>query len=380
MSYTTADLNYAIYMNSSKMLNKVLSGNNGTSIINNTCSMKNTLNKSIRSVLGDKNLDGFSLKIIKILLKNGAMVTNSKCENDTLHCTLICSKLSINSFTDIDKKLKAEKNAIEVIELMIKNGAEPIDNPIYDSSNTLSTLINIGNQCIIKSVIQSGLRLKPDNSNFSCNTFECALIKSLELKNLELLRIALKFGALPNQSAMSTIIEKCDPMLIQELLIVGGKQVIDFINQMYHSKSYHPFPDLLFSSIITPYIDSKTADQMIEVLMCSGITMQKFLVLFEKYHYTKCDKVSKLKDCYYLLNHIYLEFDNDDNDFKRIRDLKQRLINRMDQLVNLATLGHVNRKSMIENTITCIPICCTDIIYEYQIISPKFDIIDWSKY
>ena len=194
MSYKLEDLNNAIFKNSYKLLKTIFTENNKNTLINNNCSKKNTLNNSIRSILGSRNLCGFSLKSIEILVKNGAKVINSDSAHNTLNLTLICSKLYIKSFCQPDEKIIAEQNAIKVIDLVIKNGAKPVNQrDPYTSmgENTLSALIGTGNLNIIRSVIDHGLHLEPVNDQNN-NTMECSLIKLQETKEYEFFKIALE--------------------------------------------------------------------------------------------------------------------------------------------------------------------------------------------
>ncbi len=390
MNYTINDLNFAIYKNSYKMAKRFLSGINGNKIINNACPKKNLLNESIRSVLDNKNIDGFSLKIIRLLLENGAIPVNDNTENNTLYCAIICSKFCVKTILEPEKKLRAEKNCIKVIELLINNGAKPIN---CDSTfNTLSTIICTENLNIIRSIIKlieedNKFELKPDNCHDrNGNTLECALEINVRMnlrqdsEQNEILKLALTYGSLLSAYGSDNFINKLkiDPMIIQDCIIIGGKPLINssvFQNALY---KYTWCCDANVNTNINPEL----IDKNIELLMCSGGEISKYCFDWFK-KTTKVNNrymVEKMMDCYHLLTQEYHKFNILSEEYQRICDLKHRLGHRMRCLTDIVIMNGIERKSEIETGIIFMPTCCTDIIFGYQFDEQKFDTIDWSKY
>lgn len=370
MSYTAKDLDHAIYSNSYKILKQILK--TSPMLIDKTCSKKNTLNKFISSILNNKNLCGFSTKTIEILFKQDVQPVNKNSVHNTLHCAIIWSKHYIDSFKR-DKRLLAEQNAIKVLDLVIKNGATPITceskDTINININTLSTIIGTGNPKIIRTVVESkiGVDLAPDNGNYD-NTFEHALFLSQKYKQYELFLIAIKYGALPKKDISHTLANLHDQMMIQRIIkdciVIIGKQ---FIERFQYSYSLHD--NLCKNTEINVFND------IVEMLMCSGMRLPIHMKDIKLHHTAfSSDYVEPFIAFQKLSNGP-----GNHDDFKKVTDLKHRLGEKTNQLVDIATHGGNNRKILIEKIIMCMPICLTDIIFGYQIIEPKFDVIDWSK-
>ncbi len=345
-------LDKVILKRSCKMLNYLLKIN--SSLINNHCTKKNTLNCAIKSVFNDKS-NGFSFKFIKSLIKNGALVSNDCSEFNSLHISLIQGQRYIDSFYNNDRKIIAEKNVIKIINLLINNGAVSI---YQGDINTFSIGMKTNNANIVNSILF--LKPLPCNGKNNSNTLNLALCS----KNIDLLKIALENWAQPNDQTCNIIITSMDPKLIEEFIISGGKSYN--INLGSHLFDH-------FFSNCAKYSDSDF-DHVIELLMCMCIKMSYYLI----------DKIFKfiLKINYHMHANFIACFHILQNSMENdsvIINLRNRLNKRMNELVDLASYGgYDNRKNLIESTLICIPIPCTDIINEYQHSPLKFDVIDWS--
>jgi hypothetical protein len=190
MDYRLHHLNNAIDNQKYEWLKKILTTSRKY-LINNGCSDGNTLIRSIKSVLSNKNLDQFNPGIIELLFEHGAQCIKISKIYNTLNTVITWSGRYIDMFQDDEKKLIAEQNAINIIDIVIKNGAKPFDvhpyaNAHTHQANTLSIAMKVANLNILKFLIDAKLKLKPSNYSLDlmdhpidhpedCNTFNFAL-------------------------------------------------------------------------------------------------------------------------------------------------------------------------------------------------------------
>ena len=165
--------------------------------------------------------------------------------------------------------------------------------------------------------------------------------------------------------------------MVQDCIVIGAKQMAKVLNTkiMY----YH--------LCTNDNLNQMDIDQIMETLVCSNADLQSHVhygAMIDHYKlelskFRTFDKIAMIIDYNNLRTKKYLESDENSYEYNRVIDLKHRLGIKMDQLVE-TSCGGKERKMEIDSVLCRIPICCTDIIFGYQIIEPKFDIIDWSKY
>ena len=105
--------------------------------------------------------------------------------------------------------------------------------------------------------------------------------------------------------------------------------------------------------------------------MCAGLKMKHFRFIAIKKLYDE-RIYCKLEECYdFLCQHKNSKYN--------LENLKKRLIITMNNLINLS-LKKKNKIKIMEDTMKCVPSCCIDIVYNYQIEESFVKYIDWSKY
>ena len=391
------ELDRAISCQSYKLLNKALVKG---AVINNRWSKKNTLNRAIRSTLNN-NLNGFSLKIINRLIDHGAVMHNNGSEHDTLAVALNCANAYISSFPSGDKRVLAEDNVMELLNLLIQRGVDKID--LQSRCHIVSSAIKTGRLNIVNLFTQidpsikhsypyglAPLELDPcnirtdakiidqatKNNFFPDNFFQDGLDNgtldcAVSTKNIDIINIALKYGAKPSQNTLTNAIQTNDPKIIQDIVILGGKPCNASTQWDHWSTFYNLYSH--YGRMKTKFIDFQKVDQIIELLMCSGATVSR-----GTYRHLINDSSAlgaKILDCYYLFNEFLCPPDRVGN----VIELKHRLQSRMKQLVKFITDVNKNRSDEIENTIMCMPVCCASMINEYLMVESKFEVIDWSN-
>lgn len=292
---------------------------------NNTNSC--TLNAIIRIMLNTK-LSHFNLNYIRILIDHGAKsVNDSLNDNNTLTQTIMQYNTYLMRISKCDQ-IKAEKNFIDLIQLLIDNGSTP--NTSQSKYNTL---------------------------NYAVFT-----------KNIDIVKIACKCGARPNindawDNSFLNAIYTGNLAIIQEIVIVGG-----YIDCASSIRSFSPGGDI---NLLQGYQNPNQINVLLDLMMCSGSN----LTITEVNHIMTNINDSNVSDYYNLVNQKYSLTDS--IEIKRINDLKIHLKYMMDRLFEKST-HKKNKIKIMEQHVLSHPLCCIDIIFEYQHDSIRY--IDWSKY
>jgi hypothetical protein len=114
------------------------------------------LNQSIKAVLSNNNTDQFDPRIIELMFECGAQCINLSDDYNTLNIAITCSGRYIDSFKDAETKLIAERNAIKIIDIVIKHGARPRNS---EYANTLSNAMKCANLNILNFLTNPDLSL-----------------------------------------------------------------------------------------------------------------------------------------------------------------------------------------------------------------------------
>mgnify|MGYP001014062946 CR=1 FL=1 len=390
MVFTRKDLHDAIDKNSYKETLKILreSSKGGQYLIDNTCSHDNTLVRSIKSILSSTNLQGFGLspKIIELLFEYGA-----KCVDGDLCNTLNIGIFWADSYIRRFKKCKrehqlvAEKNALTLLDVLVKNGAMPRNNngsimsmhSKYSAANTLSILMDLKNLKILRFMIDNTcLGLRPNNSGHQYNAFECAVEASKKTGHSDFIEVALVHGAIPH--SVNSILFYPDK--IRDYIAFGGDQIIRYLHQNIN--------DLMAKLCTTNTMSSAEISGFLEMIVCASGSVTMPRDYFDLIGHSWCMECGKnrfilrgiINDYHQLWSGRYMFYDENDNnsiqDYQRIIELKQRL----SAIQQIITDKRNCRKTETENLISGLPICCTDMIHGYDNLYPELDLIDWSKY
>lgn len=320
---------------------------------NNHCGTKHTINRAIR--LLKRNITyKFYLNSIKKLLHIGATVCNNNI-NNTLTLALSYVKRYINYHTT-----EAEKCMISFIQTLIDAGAKPSN--AQDHTNTLTAVIKTKNLALINKIIE--LDSLPDNHqhyenvNICVNTLTCAV----ETNIVDIVKIACNVGALPNLSnidyynTLTYAAQLGNTDIIKEIVMVGGK--CEYI------------------SVDDEQICNN--ENNINLLLCSGT---KFVNVESGYFYwdwgQSNSEVLRMM-CYLdiMQQSLMIRADAITQFMKKRYKLRKALKLTMDNLVTEYANKQL-KKTNLEDMLSCMPICCVDIIYSYGHISQPFETIDW---
>jgi hypothetical protein len=180
------------------------------------------------------------------------------------------------------------------------------------------------------------------------------------------LQFLISKGAKPSGSAskantLTLAVKTQNLEIVKEILLIGGTS--------NNKKGMESTICVLCKTKYPLAVWNNMVNSMIELIMCSGVKLMD-----DNYKYMGIRKcfVSKLDDCYALLNNRYQSRDDSYN-------LKTRLIITMDQLTN-KSLDKKNKINEMKDIMKYVSISCIDIIYEYQYVQPLVKFIDWSKY
>lgn len=375
----------------------ILTMSHGAKIKNHN-NKENTLNRAIKIMLS-KPQEEFNIKFIKDLLEKGAQICNNDSENNTLIVIIRCvdqytgaarnknkneEKAMNNIFELIQlillKKIKIsgyvlcvaiQNGNIGIVKLICNHGVESESNPMI-----LIEAIKTKNIEIIKLVIGTNPGANSDTLIEAINTNNLEIIQlifgtypcsdskvlnhAIKTSDLEIVKMICEYGVPINAShTLSLAIETVNPMIVKEIIMRGGKP--------------SNIPEFLVNMNL-----EYDKNLLINLLMCSGSWIPFYI--YHKIEEKEEDKRSpmelKILDCHDLYYRCYRQKSKN----QRINELKEELINVMDQLVN----GPMTKKTRINQIMTAInghmipPLI--EIVYEYQIDISLVKFIDWSKY
>jgi hypothetical protein len=328
----------------------------------------NTLIRSIRTVF-NASLHEFNPGIIELLFKYGAKCVDAYRKN-TLNKGIIHANLYIRSFKSDEKRLIAEKNALNVLEILVKNGAIPCNSD--EDGNTLSVIMGTQNLKILRFMTDTNLCLEPHNGrDQKKNTLECAFNASQKTGHCDFIKAALDHGAEPY--LFSSILV---PDRIMDCVVFGGNRFIRYL----HEK---------IMNIMTQLCETMTMNhgqirELLETIVCASgsITMSEnyFSRMYNSWIMARFS-LNSLKRKTLLLCEIFNDYHalwsgTYDEQCDRIIEKRRRLTAKA-----VIIMGQRNcRKTEMEIVISGLPICCIDIIHGYDDTNPKLDLIDWSKH
>jgi len=152
MNYTSKDLLDAVDKNDFKKVQDFLMESkkdtrmtSNLQYYDNTVQFyNNTLIRSIKTVFSASDLYKFNPGIIELLFEYGAKCVNAYRKN-TLNTWIFYANSYIRLYKSNENRLIAEKNALSVLEILIRNGAIPCNEENWESAigdnNTLSTIM-----------------------------------------------------------------------------------------------------------------------------------------------------------------------------------------------------------------------------------------------
>ncbi len=386
-------------------------------IIRNGNHKSNTLNYTIKKML-NKGTEFYPVLITE-LFKHGAKICNY-AKNNTLCLTIECAKQKI--VQEKHKSIEFIMQTVSLLLLLIKNGAKAYKKNMFsvaiieseqnleiivwiistDMIPSLSSIIRHGGNKtflphLVKLLINHGIKSNEGNDNiFSCaiqsknieliniignvgckphnpellsnKNFDktVSLTHAVNTHNIEIVKLAFKYGSLPDNSNISynTLIHalgtQTESGIICEILRHGAK-----------CDTYEMYISILGNLCIRTnsliYPDRQKINQdisIINIMMCAGFKVRedwyKIIQKEKIYH----DIELKLLTCYKLLN--LLSRTNTDTEQVRIKELKNQLVILMDKLCE----EHIDKKEMKMNSLLLslnfLPECLVDIIYHYQ--------------
>jgi hypothetical protein len=327
------------------------------------------LPKLFVSVFDNKDINQFNPRFIDLMFINKFVCMSVPF--NALNTAIFLAGQYIESFKNNEKKQIAEQKAIKIIDIMIKNGARPLDN---EYANTLSIAMICANINILKFLIDANLELKPCNSAHICTSDYCTLYYAFEAsqktKNPEFLKIALINGALIYRDGdilMTRILESSILSLV-DFIVLGG----DKVNSFFFSQS---------NTLLFEYPLTEESIEQFELFACvSDVPVSYFKYRIK--HISNSANIKIMNNYISLLTGRYLEYGTNNNKYKKPAEMKQRFESKTRLLIE-AAMGYEKcntaRKTTIGNIITSLPIVCTDIIAEYE-YTPRFNIIDWANY
>jgi hypothetical protein len=342
-------------LDTDKMMNAL---KNGAQINNKYCK-KNTVNCAIRTLLNNST-KRFNLKFIKDLIDAGAQINNQKTSN-IMSIIMEYTTPYIESSKRRGEEENALNNIIELIEFII---SRINNNKLPD--DILSNAIKTGNEKIVKLIMDQKPKIYTNTMTLAVKT-----------KNVNIINIMSDNDVAPDNSCndkntLTTAVLTNQPEIVYEVLIAGALPNNKVqVNNIYYSYSGSVTTFESYYYNVSYKNDSKTIDQMINLLMCSGAEVPYSLYNRSSNRIVKKKIDRKIIDCYDLQNHT--------NDSKRFKKLKFYLIDTMNYLSGSQTYKTLMIKE-IEEIVPCIPTVCINIIYDYQQNKSKVKFIDWTKY
>jgi hypothetical protein len=341
------------------------------------CSNENTLIGLAVIVFSNKDIkhfDHFNPGIIDLMFVDRMKCIKLPPNYNTLNIIIYLAGQYIESFKHDNEKLLAEQNAIKIIDIAIKHGAQVINDNVEE--NTLSIAMNCANINILKFLINTNLELKPSNrtNRYIDQPYDFTLYHAFKAsektQNPEFLRIALTNGTLPCYDTSNLLNQILKSKLISEVdfIVFGGDKFI---------RSFFSYANNTLRSYLCSKESIETFLMFASVLDKPSITHIQYLTNFIENE----GLVRIVTDYMRLISGEYLKNHEKSDEYKRIAGMKYRFETKVKWLVETAMVYDKcsERKTTIENVVLSLPISCTDIIAEYEYM-PRFNVIDWSKY
>lgn len=346
--------------------------------MNNNQSKKNTLNCALRAMLS-ANVTQYDFNFIIQLMDLGALMSLSD-GNNILSIIIEHGGPYINRYRE-----SAKENVLELIESMIKLGAEP-NNNANSSNNTLYIATICADIDVMNIIVKYCPSLRPNY---------LTLIQAVKTKKMEIINMVCELGTRSITGGyVNTLIEAIktrDCKIVRKIIMHGEKPPIsDHIDDNDHNINYYGIQFLRYNhsdnlilcyyrNFLEQYDSSysrgpyntfsdkfsfsdklseinNTVDQMLNLIICSGASILRSTVklLQEKEQKSYID--SRILILYDLLNGVISP---------ETEKTRKELILMMDELTENGNLKRMKIKIMAD-TVMCLPLVCVDIIYEYQ--------------
>ena len=363
---------------------KIICENKGSPNISQT--WKNTLNHAIK-----KN----NPEMVRMLRKFNALPNVSQDESNTLTCAVNSNNVkivkiirSIKGYPDASQtksntlNCAVRTNNPEIVRIVCESNESTkcIANVTQTENNTLSCAVNTKNLEIVKILCEYEKLRLPDVSGNGSNTLNCAV----KTNNLEIVKMIFEIGGLPviGQTLDNTLTQAVqikNPGIIHEIIMRGGKPN-NYNYHNYNFNNYYGYQVIntfdTFYNIMHKCDDIEEFDQLINLLMCSGVKMNYYVLEklnSEPNSYYK----KKIINCYNLLQRKRLE---KKEEIQKKKELKNELTKTMKQLMEGSVPKTIIMEQIDDATQCYIPIPCVDMIYEYQHTKSSVQEIDWSEY
>ena len=295
-----------------------------------------------------------------------------------------------------------QKNLFELVKLLIINGAKLLKSQLQ--SNILFNTFNFQNEQLLKLIIQV-LHPQPIKNHYhyhSCsychnehnydidrfcyegigNEFISRAIKTNNLKKVKTAcQFALQYDIQPDTSetlnnALTNAVLTGNPEIVKEIIMIGGSPNNDDINPRFQywwndgRDSTNTFESLYREYIKNDnyYVDMHTIEQIIDLLFCTGASLSydTFINILHKKVNNNIDlklinyfaREYEIMGPHKIKKNISASTENNKQEIEtKLKSTAEELIKKSKQTV---------RRCKIEDIIISIPICCIDIIFEYQ--------------
>ena len=294
-----------------------------------------------------------------------------------------------------------QKKLFNLVQLLIINGAKLLKSQLQ--SNILFNTFNFQNEQLLKLIIQV-LHPQPIKNHYhyhSCsychnehnydidrfcyegigNEFITRAIKTNNLEKVKTAcQFALQYDIQPDTSetsknALTNAVLTGDPEIVKEIIMIGGLPNNIDTNPLYQWRdvrrdSTDTF-EILYREYIENdnyYVDMYTIEQIIDLLFCTGASLPycTFLDILHKEenncielklinYFTREYKIMRPHKNKKILS--ALSENNKQEIETKLKSTAEDLIKKSKQTI---------RRREIEDIIISIPICCIDIIFEYQ--------------
>jgi len=354
--------------------------------------------------------NAFSLQFIKSLILHGFEISDNTMAN-VLNQSISCTSTFKNNERD------SGNNIFNLVQLLITDNAKLSKSQILPSKE-VSVVFNFQNPEYLRLIVQYHPRPIKNHYRYRCcshcyheyvdnndnrdrycyngagNDF---ITRAIKTKNLETVKvacqIAVQYDIQPDISetennSLTNAVLTGDPEIVKEIMMIGGLPN----NSLYKIHCfgcwimpiYKVNTNNTFEFLYREYIKNDNSinihiiEQLIDLIMCSGaiLTFKTFMHIVNKEIKNNID-TKIIKYCTH-------EYRSAISGFEQLitrclsenKDLQIELKSTADALIKKSK--QTDRRHEIENIIISIPICCIDIIFEYQhdsrlqIINPPF--------
>ncbi len=338
------------------------------------------------------------IDLIQFLIKRGAEATKSDMFSVAIYESKDPLIILLIIQNDIKQKLSCFINAVtnnenyllNTVKLLISRGFNPNDK--YDVNLLSLAIAQQKKISVIEFLGTVGVKpINPDdrqlfnNVNYTdLNNFnnKVTLTHAVETNNIDMVKIAIKLGALPDNSFYDIKLNtlscsfKYDSEITFEIIKQGGNCI--------ESRSYISDKGFLtigfdfylqdqFYEIDYLYVDHQMYDSL-DLMMCGGIMISNIWYQENKYKKILNHLESKMLIYYKLLNSS--KFEMTSSDYEKLNDL----IVLMDKLIEEDPVDKKNKFDTLDISLYKMPCNLIDIIYHYQHSNYLADYIYWNDF